>query len=302
MVSAPTRLHLGVPALLAAAALWSLSGPLIKTLSDTGLSGLKIACLRSLIGGLVFLPLVWPTRRTLLRVHVAWPIGAVLSFTLMTLTFVIATTRIAAATAIILQYTAPMIVVLLAPLLLRERPARRELAALGISMLGVGVIFLGTPGGELGGTLIALASGVGYGLVILTLRGLRGVNPLLVTAMNALGSGLLLCVPVALFDSFAVTPAQLGWLTLLAVVQFTLPYVLFSYGVSQVEAHRASQLVLLETILNPLYTWLLKGEVPPSATLLGGPLILAGVLVWVALPRTKPPADPGPDRDPSDHA
>ena len=70
---------------------------------------------------------------------------------------------------------------------------------------------------------------------------------------------------------------------LLSLVQFTLPYVLFSWGLQRVEAHRAALIVLLETVLNPLWTFLLVGEAVPPATLLGGPLILVGVAGWLLL-------------------
>jgi DME family drug/metabolite transporter len=274
---------LGTPTLIACAALWSLNGPLIKLLSQTGVPGITTACYRSLIGGLVFLPLALGRLGTLRSVGPVWPMAAVVTFTVMTASFVIANTLTAAANAIILQYTSPIWVFLLSPLLLRERPARAEGVALLISMAGVGVIFSGSPDTSPVGLLVALTSGAGYGALTVLLRRLRLVSPAVVAAMNAFGSGVLLLAPVAVWGQFGLTAQQWGLMLLLALVQFTLPYLLFSWALQRVEAHRAALILLLETVLNPIWTYLVVREAPPLATLVGGPLVLAGVLVALGL-------------------
>jgi drug/metabolite transporter (DMT)-like permease len=58
---------------------------------------------------------------------------------------------------------------------------------------------------------------------------------------------------------------------------------MFSWALQYVEAHRAALILLLETVLNPIWTYFFVGEIPPAATLLGGPLILAGVLLSLAI-------------------
>ena len=201
----------------------------------------------------------------------------------MTACFVIATTMTAAANAIVLQYTSPLWVFLLAPLLLGERPSRAEGAVLILALAGVAVIFMGHGASNLAGLIVALGSGLGYGTLTVMLRGLRPVNPTAVAWMNSLGSGLLLLPAVAIWGQFTLTPYQWLIIVLLSVVQFCLPYVLFSWALQRVEAHRAALIVLLETVLNPLWTFLLVGEKVPGATLIGGPLILLGVATWLLL-------------------
>jgi len=274
-----------VAALLICAVLWSLNGPLIKllTLQDGGVPGVTIACYRSLLGGLLFTPFALRHLGTLRCTEVGWSIGSVASFTLMTACFVIATTQTAAANVIILQYTSPLWVFLLSPLLLREKPGWTEGLVLSLAMAGVAVIFVG---GDPSGTpalFVALASGFGYGTLTVMLRGLRAVNPTVVTWLNCMGSGVLLVPAVMWWGVFQLTPAQWGLVILLSVVQFALPYVLFSWALQRVEAHRAALIVLLETVLNPLWTYLLVREAVPSATLVGGPLILLSVAGWVLL-------------------
>jgi drug/metabolite transporter (DMT)-like permease len=285
----PQQARNGVLLLLATATLWSLNGPLIKLLNQqgAGVSGLTIACYRSLLGGLVLLPFAWRRRETLQTISWHWPVASVLMFTLMTVCFVIATTRTAASSAIILQETAPLWVFLLSPVLLGERPHWREGVSLLLAMVGVAIIFWGHRATEMPALLIALTSGVGYGGLIVTLRGLRRVDSILVTSLNLLGSGLLLTLAVPIWSTFCVTGAQLLLLLAMSLVQLSLPYLLFSLALRSVEAHRASLIVLLEPLLNPIWTYLAVGEAVPRATLIGGPFILAGVVGWMLLGRQR---------------
>ena len=90
---------LGVAALVLTAALWSLNGPLIKLLNAQGggVSGVSIAFYRSFAGGILFLPFAVRHWKTRLNAPIRWRIGSIFSFTLMTVTFVVATTQTAAA-------------------------------------------------------------------------------------------------------------------------------------------------------------------------------------------------------------
>lgn len=222
----------------------------------------------------------------------AWRCASVLAFTIMTVSFVVATTRIPAASAIVLQYTAPAWVFLLAAGLLGERVRSRDLASLCIALTGVAVIFAGSWSRDAQGMLIALGSGLSYGALIVTLRRLRDADPLGVTVTNALGSAALLAPIVALSGAFSLTGPQALYVATLGVIQFCLPYAVFSWALRRVQAGQASLILLLETVFNPILTYLAVGEVPPAATFLGGGLILVSVLVGVLTPAT-PSQRPG---------
>jgi drug/metabolite transporter (DMT)-like permease len=277
----------GVLGLIGCAALWSLNGPLIKLLDHAAVPAVTIACYRSLFGGVILLPLALRRWRTLRNVEPAWPIGSVLAFTLMTSCFVIATTRTAAANAIILQYTSPIWVFALSPLLLHERLRRGDGLVLALAMAGIGIIFFGHAMAEVPALLAGLASGLGYGSLTVALRGLRRVDPTTVVAINFVGSGLLLLPAVAKWGFFLLNGYQLELMLLLSVVQMAVPYLLFSWALRYVEAHRAALIVLLETLLNPLWTFLVVDEMVPTATLIGGPLILISVVCWLVLTRRR---------------
>jgi len=267
----------GIAALIACATLWSLNGPLIKLLHQAQVPGITIACYRSLIGGLVFLPFAWPRRASVRSVSWFWPVATMLTFTIMTATFVMANTRTAASNAIVLQYTSPMWVFALSPWLLKERASWAEGAVMLVAMAGVAVIFAGNPPADLPGLWLALLSGWGYGTLTVLLRKLRPVSPPVVAAANALGSGLLLLGPAMVWGTMGLRPRELAIMLVLALVQFTFPYFLFSWALQRVEAQRAALLLLLEVVLNPIWTIFAVAEFPPRATLIGGPLILMGV-------------------------
>lgn len=264
-------------ALVLCAMLWSLNGPLIKLLVRDGVSGVKMACARSLFGGLVLLPFAWRHRRSIRNVPARRTLATILAFGVMTVTFVIATTKTAASSAVVLQYTSPVWVFLLSPMMLGERPHARDAAALGLAMVGVAVIFAAHPSRELPWLGVALLSGLAYGVLTILLRAMRPVEPIVVAAANTLGSGLLALVWVLATDSVSMTPYQFLLMGVLGVVQFASPYVLFSWALRRVEAHKASLIVLSETMFNPVLTWLVVSEAVPRATLLGGPLIVAAV-------------------------
>jgi DME family drug/metabolite transporter len=283
-----------IAVLLLVAALWSTNGPLIKLITAESpdrepVPAITIACLRSLLGGLVFLPWLLRRGKELRRAHPGWAVGSVCCFTLMTVAFVLATTGTAAANAIVLQYTSPLWVFLLSPLLLGERPRLADGAVLLIAMVGVVVIFVGNAQSASGWLIVALLSGLGYGALTVTLRGLRAVPPAVVAAMNALGSGLILVPAVLIWGTFMLDAWQATLLVIMALLQFTLPYLLFSWALQRIAAYQAALIVLIEAVLNPTWTWLAIGEPVPPATLAGGPLILVGVALWIVLSARRAP-------------
>ncbi len=267
--------------LIAAAVLWSTAGAAIKL---CGLSGWQIAGGRSLIAGAFLLLAVRETRRRptlpILLVSVAYAFTVVL--------FVLATKLTTAANAIFIQDTAPLWVLLLSPWLLKERPTRGELLAIPVYGLGLGLFFLDDlSAGQLTGNLIALASGVAFALSILGLRRLLYDGP------AALVWGNLLAAAMALpFWSTgpAPRPLDLALLAYLGVFQLGLAYLCFSRGLEKTPAVEASLLVLLEPVLNPIWTFLFAGERPGPWALVGGAVVLAATAWRTVVPLLRSPA------------
>jgi drug/metabolite transporter (DMT)-like permease len=251
--------------ILAAAVLWSTAGAAVKLSS---LSAWQIASGRSVIAALV-LGLAFPAGR---RPPSLRAFGVSLAYAATVVLFIIANKLTTAANAIFLQDTAPLYVLLLSPLLLRERITRGELAAVPVFLLGLSLFFLDqlAPGQVLG-NVIALASGVAFALTILGLRAVSHEGSTVLVYGNLI-AGLSVCIPA--FSGPAPTLLDVGLLVFLGVFQLGLAYTLFHWGLRETPAVEASLLILLEPVLSPVWTFLFTGERPGPWALMGGGIIL----------------------------
>jgi drug/metabolite transporter (DMT)-like permease len=275
-----------------AALLWSTSGGFAKVLTrDTPfalnlppLAPLQIAFYRTLFAGLALAPTVRRadlTFRPMMLVMVA-------TFAAMNALFVSAMTLGTAATAILLQYTAPMWTYAAGVWLLGEAADRRGSVALVLGLIGVGVIVAGGwQGGDLVVIAIALCSGVTTAGVLLCLRYLRDVASGWLTVWNHLGGALAL-LPFVVALPWPATP-QLLTLVVFGALQLGLAYYLMARGLRSVSAQEACAITLLEPILNPLWAYLVAGEEVGVWTFVGGAFIL-GALAWRYWPWQRPAA------------
>jgi drug/metabolite transporter (DMT)-like permease len=277
---------------LAAAVLWSAGGALTKGL---GLDGPTIAFYRGLFAGLALLPFV-PPRRWSFRPAM---LPSALVFGAMTGFYIAAVKATTAANAIFLQCTSTFWVVPFGFLFLRERPDRRALAGIALAMVGIAAIVLyghdPSRSTEGRGIALGLASGVGYALVVVSMRGLRDVDPVWLSAINNLGGALVLGAWIRLSSGPIVVPAAptMAVLAAFGIVQMAIPYTLFARGLRDVGAAEAGLLSLVEPVLNPIWVVLIHHERPAPATLIGGLFLLAGVACRYVPAASTRPADRG---------
>ena len=260
--------------MLAAAALFSTGGVAIKGCT---LGGWQVACFRSGIAALTIAACSPAARRGL-----SAPVLAVgVAYAATVIFFVQATKLTTAADAIFLQSTAPLWVLLLGALLLRERARRQELLVMAAVAVGLLLVLLAdeaaqrTAPSPATGNALALAAGLSFALLVLGLRWLgrsgRGHVMASFLAGNALAC--LIGLPFA-FPVGTVSLPDVGILVFLGTVQIALAYTLLGAAMPHVPALTASLLLLLEPALNPLWTWLAHGEEPAPLALLGGAVIL----------------------------
>ena len=282
---------------LAAALLFSTGGAAIK---GTALSAFQVAGFRSGVAAVALLALLPAARRgfgfDLLP--------AALAYAATLVCFVGATKLTTAAAAIFLQSTAPVWVLLLAPLALGEPIRRRDLSYVAAAGAGLLLVFLGSrdpiataPRPALGNA-IALASGLAYALLMITMRRLartsdsRGDRAMPATVLGNL-LAFAACLPFALPVADLPTRDALA-IGYLGVVQIGLAYWFFNRGLRTLSALEVSLLVLLEPVLNPLWTWLLLGERPSALASAGGAVMLAALAARALLERPAPEPAPGP--------
>lgn len=93
-----------------------------------------------------------------------------------------------------------------------------------------------------------------------------------------LGALLSAAVTLPLAFPLSATPHDLGWLALLGIVQLAVPCLIVVRLTQVLPAPEISLLGLLEVIFGVLLAWLGAGEVPRTATLAGGALVIAALV------------------------
>jgi drug/metabolite transporter (DMT)-like permease len=286
--------------LLAAGLLFSLGGALIKLCS---FPSLERAGLRSLIAATTLFVLLPEARR--------WPRAGTLrllpAYFGATTLFVVANSLTTAANAIFLQSTYPFWVALFGPLLLRERARRRDVAVLLCIAAGMALFFIAparssaTAPDPRHGDLVALVSGLSYGLLLLGFRwlGRQGAGE----AGAAVAWGNAFTGPIALllmplFDQqwSAGDATSWGAITVLGTLQVGLAYALVTRAMPHVPAVQASLILMIEPALNPLLVFAVHDERPHPLAIAGGALIV-GAVVCTNL-RRPPPPEPSPPPTP----
>ncbi len=266
--------------LLAAAALFSTGGAAIKAAS---LTSWQVASFRSGVAAVTFLLLMPAARRgwswRLLPVALAYAATLVL--------FVVATRLTTSANAIFLQSTAPLYLLLLAPVLLHEKIRRTDLAFIAAVAAGMALVLLASEGTAATapnpslGNRVAAGAGLAWALTMAGFRwlGRSGVGNAAVPAVVAGNlAAFLIALPMAL-PVARIGAADVAVLLYLGVVQIGLAYVLVTRAIRFVPAFEATALLLLEPALNPVWTWIVHHERPSTGAIAGGAIILAATLV-----------------------
>ena len=300
------RQKLAIGLLLLCTVLWSLAGVGLKSLfARTDMTATTIGGYRALFAGLSLLPFaMWNggLRGARLRPRL-WVAIAAISFCVMTWTFVASVGRTTSANAIILMYTAPLWVLLLAPWVTGDHAQRRDLWAAVVGMAGMVTIVLGpsllgqqSTGSEAAGMVLALASGLTLATLSMALRRLRQADPVAITTINNLLTGGVLLATAATQGGLRCPWGAMIALAGLGALQIATPYALYCYCLRFLTPQRATLIMLTEPIMNPIWVWLVIGEVPSWATFLGGAMIIGGLVVMI---RGQKPASEKPAGQPA---
>jgi drug/metabolite transporter (DMT)-like permease len=290
---------------LAAALLFSTGGAGIKAAAFTGL---QVSALRSGIAALVLLVLLRGLSRgrgmKILVVSPAMLATAVVYAATVTL-FVLSTKLTTAANAIFLQATAPLYLLLLGPLVLRERFRTRDVAFLLAVAAGLVLCVIGQPEptttapDPVRGNLLAVVCSITWALTLLGLRYIQrdqtqtGVGLSAVTLGNTFAS-------LAAWPFAWPLPAASGveWATIayLGVCQIGVAYVFLTAAMRVLPALEVSLLLLIEPVLNPIWTWIIRGEHPGAYTIIGGAVIITATAIKSVFDARVqgPEGDPGP--------
>jgi len=189
--------------------------------------------------------------------------------------------------AILLQYTAPIYVMLASPFLLNEKIGKESIAALFIAITGVFLIVRpegGLSGIELTGTYMlgmvsGLLSGVVFAALILNVKVLKTEYPELAIVFWPMGIALLLLSPFAFEVSQAVLYSNLKVLAAFGIVSIGFGEIFTILGLANIKAQTGSILALIEPVSGVFFDITVLGIALSSETLAGCALIIGSALI-----------------------
>lgn len=283
MIVTPKSLTQARLLIISAGVFWSLSGIFAKALSkptvfhvhEPAVHPWTIAFFRVLFAAIALSPLLLgskPPRRSKALM------AMMTCFAMMNALFIAAMIWGTAAGAILLQYTAPLWLLLAGLFWFGEKIDGRDVWLLIGGLTGIGILIVGNWGADNPWAVAAaLGSGLTYAGVVLGLRFLRDQPSAWLAVLNFLASAAL-ALPFAMqYPMPSLT--QLAWLAAFGLVQLALPYWLMANGLKRVSSFEAGLLTLIEPVLNPLWAFLVSPatETPSIATLIGGAVIVGSL-------------------------
>jgi drug/metabolite transporter (DMT)-like permease len=291
-----SRTASGLGFALASAACFALSGPVASGLLDAGWSAGSVVLIRMFLGALVVAPFA------VVALHGRWGLlrrnaGVVLAYGVLAVAgaqycFFAAVSRMQVGPALMIEYIAPAVVVVLLWVRHGQRPGPVTLIGAAVAALGLVLVLDLASGGGLDPIGVLWALGATAGLTayfMISADESNGLPPMalagggLVIGSVLLGSlGLAGLMPLDRGDASTSYAGQLlpAWLSL-AVLGVVTAAVAYATGIAasrRLGSRLASFVALLEVVSAVGFAWLLLAELPSTLQLVGGALILAGVV------------------------
>ena len=197
------------------------------------------------------------------------------TFSLTNITFVVSIQNTNVANTLVMIATAPMISAILGAIFLKEPPDKKTWISIIITFLAIIYIFfdslkLGNFYGDILGFITALGLAVGA----VTVRSARSKN-----LVPAAVVGKLIVAAFALFfiESFVLIDKDFYIIPLRCIMCVAIPFVLVTIAPRFIPAAEVNLFFLLETIIGPIWVWLIIKEQPSIETLYGGAIIIATI-------------------------
>ena len=229
---------------------------------------------------------VWQQYRTLKGAAIV----KVIAYSLGSISFIFAITHTSVANTLIILATTPLFAAIVSRVLLHEKIEMRTMIAIAIVAVGITVIASGKesqPGsriGDLAAVLGAFFLACGFSFV----RRFPQASSFAAISASGILTALLI-LPLA--APLSISQADLGYLMIMGIYMLPLGTALMFIGPRYIPAPEVGLLLLLESVLGPVWVWLVIGETPGSNTLVGGAIVLSTLAinaVWALHQNRKP--------------
>lgn len=174
----------------------------------------------------------------------------------------------------------PLIAAMFSWWLIGERPSLITWIAIGLTIVGVSIIVAdGVETGTVFGNILALLTAIVLGLSIVKTRQ-SGKDMSLAGTLGGLIAGLF-ALPMVILT--AQWPNAMGWVLLNALVMAPAGAFALSLAPRYIPAPQVAMFFLLETILAPVWVWLIFAETPTNQSLIGGGVVLLAITFHSAI-------------------
>ena len=270
--------------MLLCASLWSIAGIFIKLIPWQPFA---ISGLRSLIAGLTILVYIRINKyRIIINKHT---VGAGLAMGLLYTAFVLANKLTTAANAIVLQYTAPLFIVLISAVVYHTKIKRNDMLAVLGTFVGIALFFFDQmDSGKLLGNFVAIFAGVMMALMFMIVGASEGEEKFSGILFGQC-TAFLIGLPVIISSKPEISALPVLYIVILGVLQLGVPYILFARASQHCPPLACSLLGAMEPLLNPVWVLIFDGEKPGFYALIGAIIVIASVTLWCAFGKEPEP-------------
>jgi len=208
------------------------------------------------------------------------------TFTITNIMFVISIENTSVANTLIMIALAPMLSAIISLVFLKENPDQKTWIAIIITTLAVIYIFYdAVDAGDFLGNFLGLvcATGLAVGAVII-----RSVKKISLVPSAMMGKLMVSLIALFFVNNLKLEGIDLTIVPLMCVMCVAIPFVLVTLAPRYITAAEVNLFFLLETILGPLWVWLVIKEQPSIETIIGGIVIIftIGIHSILALKKT----------------
>jgi len=201
----------------------------------------------------------------------------VITFSITNITFVVSIQNTNVANTLVMIATAPMLSAILGSIFLKEPPDKKTLISIIITFLSVIYIFFDSLKlGNFYGDILGFITAIGLAVGAVTIRSAKSKN--LVPAA-VVGKLLVATFALLFVKNFALINQDLLIVPLMCILCVAIPFVLVTIAPRFIPAAEVNLFFLLETIIGPIWVWLVIKEQPSVETLFGGVVIIITIAI-----------------------
>ena len=201
----------------------------------------------------------------------------VITFSVTNITFVVSIQNTNVANTLVMIATAPMLSAILGAIFLKEPPDKKTWISIIITFLAIIYIFFDSLKlGNFYGDVLGFVTAIGLAVGAVIIRSAKNKN--LVPAA-VVGKLFVATFALLFIESFSLVGKDLLIVPLMCILCVAIPFVLVTIAPRFIPAAEVNLFFLLETIIGPIWVWLIINEQPSLETLQGGMIIITTIAI-----------------------